>query len=151
LQTDDSDIVLPTLTSAGYRWPCGPDPLPPDGTGSPCVSGYLPNGTNTNPQPSLALNPNVGSISGTFFNSDAVYHALQVQLTKRMSHGFQAQASYTWSRSIDTSSGSTDGDQFLNGISSLFFFDRRLRRGPSDFNVDQNLVLTYDWNILTLR
>jgi len=151
LQTDDSDIVLPTLTSAGYGWPCGPDPLPPDGTGSPCVSGYLPNGTNTNPQPSLALNPNVGSISGTFFNSDAVYHALQVQLTKRMSHGFQAQASYTWSRSIDTSSGSTDGDQFLNGISSLFFFDRKLRRGPSDFNVDQNLVLTYDWNIPTPR
>jgi len=23
--------------------------------------------------------------------------------------------------------------QFLNGISSLFFFDRRVRRGPSDF------------------
>jgi len=68
-----------------------------------------------------------------------------------MSHGFQAQASYTWSRSIDTSSGSTDGDQFLNGISSLFFFDRRVRRAPSDFNVGQNLVLTYDWNIPTPR
>jgi hypothetical protein len=151
LQTDNSNIVLPTLTSAGYIWPCGPDPLPPDGTGGPCVSGFSPTGTNNNPILNPTLNPNVGAISGTFFNSDAIYHALQVQVTKKMSHGFQAQASYTWSRSIDTSSGSTDGDQFLNGISSLFFFDRRLRRGPSDFNVGQNLVLTYNWNIPTPR
>ena len=146
LQTDNSNIVLPTLTSVGYLWPCGPD-----GSGSPCVSGFSPTGTDANPIQTPTINPNVGSISGTFFNSDAVYHALQVQVTKRMSHGFQAQASYTWSRSIDTSSGSTDGDQFLNGISSLFFFDRRVRRGPSDFNVGQNLVLTYDWNIPSPR
>ena len=146
LQTDNSNIVLPTLTSAGYMWPCGPD-----GSGSPCVSGFSPTGTDAKPVLNATLNPNVGAISGTFFNSDAIYHALQVQVTKKMSHGFQAQASYTWSRSIDTSSGSTDGDQFLNGISSLFFFDRRVRRAPSDFNVGQNLVLTYDWNIPTPR
>jgi Carboxypeptidase regulatory-like domain/TonB-dependent Receptor Plug Domain len=152
LQTDNSDIVLPKVTSAGYLWSCGPDPLPiAGGTGGPCVSGYSPTGTNDSPILNDTLNPHVGAISGTFFNSDAIYHALQVQVTKKMSHGFQAQASYTWSRSIDTSSGSTDGDQFLNGISSLFFFDRRVRRGPSDFNVGQNLVLTYDWNIPTPR
>jgi hypothetical protein len=138
LQTDNSDIVLPTEhTPLGYLWPCGPD-----GSGSQCVAGFSPDGTQT-----PTFNPNVGSISGTFFNSDAVYHALQVQLTKKMSHGFQFQAGYTWSKSLDTSSGSTDGDQFLNGISSLLFFDRKLRRGPSDFNVGQNLVLTYEWNI----
>ncbi len=123
LQTDDSNIVLPTLTSSGYLWP---------------INGAL-------------LNPNVARISSTFFNSDAVYHALQVQVVKRLSHGFQIQGSYTWARSIDTSSGSTDGDQFLNGISSLLFFDRKLRRGPSDFNVDQNLVVNYVWSIPTPR
>jgi hypothetical protein len=120
LQTDDSNIVLPTLTSAGYLWP---------------ASG------------GQVLNPGVARISSTFFNSDAVYHALEVQVVKRLSHGFQVQGSYTWARSIDTSSGSTDGDQFLNGISSLLFFDRKLRRGPSDFNIDQNLVLNYVWNV----
>jgi len=123
LQTDDSNIVLPSLTSAGYMWPIG---------GS-------------------VLNPNVARISSTFFNSDAVYHALEVQVVKRLSHGFQVQGSYTWSRSIDTSSGSTDGDQFLNGISSLLFFNRKLRRGPSDFNVNQNLVINYVWDIPTPR
>jgi hypothetical protein len=122
LQTDDSNIVLPTLTSAGYLWAGGP-----------------------------VLNPNVARISSTFFNSDAVYHALELQVVKRLSHGFQVQGSYTWARSIDTSSGSTDGDQFLNGISSLLFFDRKLRRGPSDFNVDQNLVVSYVWSIPSPR
>jgi hypothetical protein len=138
LQTDDSNIVLPTLTSAGYMWPCGP-------AGPGCASGFLPDGTT----PSPLLNPNVARISSTFFNSDAVYHALELQVVKRLSHGFQVQGSYTWSRSIDTSSGATDGDQFLNGISSLLFFDRKLRRGPSDFNSDQNLVVSYSWSIPT--
>lgn len=126
LQTDDSDIVLPTLTPQGYLWP------------SPVGNGTV-------------LNPNVGTISGTFFNSDASYNALQVQLTKRISHGFQVGGSYTWSKALDTSSGSTDGDQFLNGISSLFFFDRRLRRAPSDFNIGQNFVLNYTWNLPSPR
>jgi hypothetical protein len=123
LQTDDSNIVLPTaITPQGYLWP---------------VSG------------GQLLNPSVARISSTFFNSDAVYHAFQVQVSKKMSRGFQLQGAYTWSRSIDTSSGSTDGDQFKNGISSLMFFDRKLRRGPSDFNVTHNLVFNYVWDIPT--
>ncbi|HLJ23512.1 MAG TPA: TonB-dependent receptor [Candidatus Acidoferrales bacterium] len=146
LQTDDSNIVLPTLTSAGYLWPCGPD-----GTGNACASGFSPSGTQANPIPGALLNPNVARISSTFFNSDASYHALEVQVVKRLSRGFQLQGSYTWARSIDTSSGSTDGDQFLNGISSLLYFDRALRRGPSDFNVDQNLVINYVWDLPTPR
>ena len=121
LQTDDSNIVMPTtVTPQGYLWPA--------------AGGQV-------------LNPSVARISSTFFNSDAVYHALQVQVSKKMSHGFQVQGAYTWSRSIDTSSGATDGDQFRNGISSLMFFDRKLRRGPSDFNVTHNLVFNYVWDI----
>jgi hypothetical protein len=150
LQTDDSNLALPvSVTPQGYLWTCGPDPLPPAGTGSPCVAGFLPTGTNQTPIPSPLLNPNVARISSTFFNSDAVYHAFQVQVSKKMSRGFQLQGAYTWSRSIDTSSGSTDGDQFRNGISSLMFFDRKLRRGPSDFNVTHNLVFNYVWDIPT--
>ena len=34
---DNIDMVLPTLTSAGYLWPCGPD-----GSGNPCVAGLPP-------------------------------------------------------------------------------------------------------------
>ena len=71
----------------------------------------------------------------------------KLQVQKRMSHGLSGQVSYTWGRTIDSASGSTDGDQFQNGLSSLFFFDPRLRRGPSDFNQTHNVVFSYTWEI----
>jgi hypothetical protein len=123
MQTDDSSIVLPIgKTAEGYLWPA--------------VS-------------SATLNPNFGRVPATLWNSDAVYHALELQVQKRFSHGLSGQASYTWGRSIDTASGSTDGDQFRNGLSSLFFFDPKLRRGPSDFNQTHNVVVSYTWEIPT--
>jgi hypothetical protein len=121
MQTDDSSIVLPTAkTAEGYLWPSTSQPT---------------------------LNPNFGRVPGTFWNSDGIYHALEVQVQKRLSHGLSGEASYTWGRTIDTASGSTDGDQFQNGLSSLFFFDPRLRRGPSDFNQTHTLVISYTWEI----
>jgi Carboxypeptidase regulatory-like domain len=36
-------------------------------------------------------------------NSDAHYHALQVKLTKRMSHGLQVAGAYTWAHATDDS------------------------------------------------
>lgn len=121
MQTDDSSIVLPmTKTPEGYLWP-------------------------TTLQPTL--NPNYGRVPGTFWNSDAHYNALEAQLQERFGHGLSGQVSYTWGRSIDTASGSTDGDQFRNGLSSMFFFDPRLRLGPSDFNQTHVLVLNYTWEI----
>jgi len=123
MQTDDSSIVLPIAkTPEGYLWP-----IP----GSPTTT----------------INPNFGRVPATLWDSDAVYHALQAQVQKRFSHGLSGQVSYTWGRSIDTASGSTDGDQFRNGLSSQFFFDSRIRRGPSDFNQTHNVVVSYTWEI----
>ncbi|HEY6332981.1 MAG TPA: TonB-dependent receptor, partial [Blastocatellia bacterium] len=121
MQTDDSSIALPmTKTPEGYLWPQTLQPT---------------------------LNPNFGRVPGTFWNSDGIYHALEAQMQKRLTHGLSGQVSYTWGRTIDTASGSTDGDQFRNGLSSLFFFDPRLRRGPSDFNQTNNVVFSYTWEI----
>ena len=55
----------------------------------------------------------------------------ELQLAKRMSHGFQVQGTFTWGRSIDTSSATGLGDPFGNSISSLNYFDTRLTRGSS--------------------
>jgi hypothetical protein len=121
MQTDDSSIVLPIAkTPEGYLWPMTSQPT---------------------------LNPNFGRVPATLWNSDAVYHALEIQVQKRTSHGLSGEVSYTWGRTIDTASGSTDGDQFKNGLSSQFFFDSRLRRGPSDFNQTHNVVISYTWEI----
>ncbi|MBI4476246.1 MAG: TonB-dependent receptor, partial [Acidobacteria bacterium] len=40
----------------------------------------------------------------------STYHSLQAQLTKRLSHGFTNQTSYTWSKTMGISSGGTTRD-----------------------------------------
>ncbi|HEV2387038.1 MAG TPA: TonB-dependent receptor [Candidatus Acidoferrales bacterium] len=119
---DDVNYVLPVPTSQGYQWPI------------PYRSGTL-------------MNPNVGQISAVFYNGSSSYNGLNLQVTKALSHGLQLQASYTWSKSIDLGSSSIAGDTFGNSVSSLPFFDPRLRRGLSDFDVRHNLVLNYIWQI----
>jgi hypothetical protein len=146
MQTDDSSIVLPIAkTPEGYLWPCTRSAFDPQCTaggqlqqppGSPVVLALNP-----------TLNPAFGRVPATFWNSDGIYHALELQVQKRLSHGLSGEVSYTWGRTIDTASGSTDGDQFKNGLSSQFFFDPRLRRGPSDFNQTHNVVVSYTWEI----
>jgi hypothetical protein len=118
--TDDSNMVLPTLTSAGYLWP-------------------FPAGSGTK------LNPNVGRIRALWWDNSSVYHGLQAGLAKRMSHGFQVQGSYTWSKCLDSGSGGLLGDPYANSLSSLMFFNRGGRHGLCDFNIAQNFVVNYLW------
>jgi Carboxypeptidase regulatory-like domain/TonB dependent receptor/TonB-dependent Receptor Plug Domain len=119
-RTDDIDMVLPTLTPEGYLWP-------------------TPKGSGTK------INPNFGSIRGMLYQGNSFYDALQVQLLKTMSHGFQLQGAFTWAKSIDTDSATLAGDQFGNSIPSLDWFDQRLTRGPSDFNVGRTLIINGTW------
>jgi hypothetical protein len=116
------NLVLPTFTPQGYLWP------------SPAGSG-------------VKLNPNVGLLNGLMWRENTFYHALQAQIKKLMGHGFQLQGSFTWSKSIDSGSASIAGDSFTNSQSSLPWFDLRLDRGLSDFNVGRNLVINYTWNL----
>ena len=124
LRLDDANMVIPTLTPAGYFWP-------------------TPSGSGT------VVNPSAARINFLSWGSNSSYNALQFQATKTMSHGLQIQGSYTWGKSLDEGSSTVAGDPFGNSVSSLFFFDRRLRRGVSDFNVAQNLVVNYTWVIPT--
>jgi Carboxypeptidase regulatory-like domain/TonB dependent receptor len=120
-RTDDADIVLPTQTPAGYLWP-----------------------TTLGKQ----VNPNVGRIDRLSFDADSYYDALQLGLEKKMSHGLQIQGSFTWGKSLDTGSSTIAGDQFSNSPSSLpVYFDSRVRKGQSDFNLARNLVVSGTWEI----
>ena len=120
-KVDESDLVIPTKTPYGYLWPI--------------------NGT--------VINPNYGSIRALFYEGHSYYNALEAQLSKRMSHGFQVQGVFTWAKSMDTSSASVAGDTFGNSISSLDWFDMRLSRGLSDFNVDKTIVVNGTWELGT--
>ena len=64
-----------------------------------------------------------------------------------MAHGIQVQTSFTWGRSIDTSSSSGVGDTFSNSIASPLWFDMKSERGLSDFNVSRTLVINGTWQV----
>jgi len=119
-RSEDADIVLPTPTPQGYLWP------------SPVGSG-------------TRLNPNAGRITAGFWNGRSYYDALQIQIKKKIGSASQLAGSYTWSKTIDTGSGSMVGDEYTNSISSPLFFNLRLNRGLADFNVSHNLNLNYTW------
>ena len=140
--TDDSNMVIPTLTSAGYLWPCGPDGTP----GVTCASQFSPDGSQTH---TPILNPKVGRIRATWWDNSSSYHGLQAAIAKSMSHGFQVQGSYTWSKCLDNGSGGMLGDPYANSLSSLIFFNRAGRHGPCDYNITQNFVVNYLWHPAT--
>jgi len=143
---DDADIVIPTLTSAGYLFP----KVDVFGNAfSPICNQTDPNGPeNTSCAPPSRINENYGSMRGMFYEGQSYYNALEAQLAKRMSHGFQVQGTFTWGRSIDTSSATVAGDAFGNSIASpSFFFNPRTSRALSDFNVSRTLVVNGLWEI----
>ncbi|HEY6373672.1 MAG TPA: TonB-dependent receptor [Candidatus Sulfotelmatobacter sp.] len=147
-KVDEADLVIPTKTPYGYLWP------QVDVFGN--VFTPLCNSTNVNipdTDPSCAppptINPNFGSVRGIFYEGHSYYNALEAQLAKRMSHNFQVQGTFTWAKSMDTSSASVAGDTFGNSISSLHWFDTRLGRGLSDFNVGRTLVVNGTWEAPT--
>jgi len=135
-KVDEADLVIPTQTPQGYLWP------------QVDIGGNLTTGPNAGSPPS-PINPNFGSIRGIFYEGHSYYNALELQLAKRISHGLQVQATYTWAKSMDTSSASVAGDTFGNSISSLHWFDMRLSRGLSDFNVGRTLVVNGTWELPT--
>ena len=120
-RVDNIDMVLPTLTPTGYVFP--------------------PTAT------SQTLNPNFGRIDSTLWQANSFYDALQADFAKRVSHGIQFHAAYTWGKSIDTLSATEADDAFPNGLFNQLFFDQRTTRGLSDFDVAQTLVLNFTWEI----
>ena len=105
-------MVLPTLTSAGYLFP-KVDAL---GNLFSSTCNQLDPSSRASCVPPSRINENYGSVRGMFYEGQSYYNALEMQLEKRMSHGFQVQGAFTWGRSIDTSSASLAGDAFSNSI-----------------------------------
>ncbi|PYS04500.1 MAG: hypothetical protein DMG12_10005 [Acidobacteria bacterium] len=120
-RVDNFDMVLPTLTSAGYLFP-------------PASS-------------SQKLNPNFGRVTGMLWQANSFYDAMQMVVTKRVSHGLQFRGAYTWGKSIDTLSATVADDAYPNGLLNPLFFDQRTTRGLSDFDVRQTFVSNFTWEV----
>jgi hypothetical protein len=119
MRGDDGNMTTPTLTSAGYMF------------GGP------------------KINQSLGIIRYLYWGSDSFYHALNVNVDKKLAHGFQFQVAYTWSKSIDDDSSTIAGDSFSNGLNSVFYAIPRALRGPSDFNIGQSLTINGLWVVPT--
>jgi len=87
-------------------------------------------------------NPNFVSAALTTNAGTSDYNALQLQFQRRLSHGLQALASYTWSHSFDTASAGSQ-QNFSNALSAV---SANVNRGSSDFDIRNALAvaLTYD-------
>jgi hypothetical protein len=145
-QVDDVNSVVPQNINGGWYYPC--DKLNPNGT----LNLAFPGG-NSNDCPGrgsgATINQSWGRLPATFFRNSSLYNGLQTQLTKQMSHGFQATAGFTWQKSIDTGSGAVVSDSVITGISTLNWFDPKLSRAVSDFNDAKIFTLNYLWDVPT--
>jgi Carboxypeptidase regulatory-like domain/TonB-dependent Receptor Plug Domain len=120
-RVDNFNMVLPAFTPAGYLFP-------------PASS-------------SQKLNPNFGRVTGMLWQANSFYNALQMVITKKLSHGVQVRGAYTWGKSMDSLSATVADDAFPNGLLNPLFFDQRTTRGLSDFDVRQIFVSNFTWEL----
>jgi hypothetical protein len=114
------------------------------------VAGETTNSTNN----LIQRLPIQGVSPGSLFTISAFqanYNALQTTLTKRMSHGFQMQFAYTWSRAMDETSGSGGGIGYEVWLLTNDQRNARGGYGPTDFDHTNRAVVSFTWQTPRLR
>ena len=82
--------------------------------------------------------------------AQSTYNSLQMSLTKRLSHGLQFLAAYTYGRSLDNSSGTNGGSADAVRDTAIVLgnqLDNRANRGVSDFDRTHRFVFSYLWDL----
>jgi hypothetical protein len=115
--TQDINGVYGKSTSAGWLWPY------------PVGSGTI-------------LDPNVGDIRALMWYGSSSYHSLQAKVAQKLSHGIQAQLSYTWGHCLDNG---MPGDTYTNSLSTFYFPIPGDSRGNCDFDQRQVLSANFVW------
>jgi hypothetical protein len=153
--TPTTTVTIAYVGSHGVHQPFlseGGNSVQPVDVGHPIpgVGFYWPipwtNSLSTANQQASLVNPNVQIIRSIFWMGTSNYNALEVKIDKKVSHGFQVEGSFTWGKSIDTSSGSAAADTFSNEWNALPSYDFGLTRGLSAFDVGRSLVVNALWN-----
>ena len=78
-----------------------------------------------------------GNINYIHTGGESWYHSLQVNLTKKTSHGLEFQSAYTYSKALDDNQGQLSQDS-SNTQYNLNPFITRAEWGPANFDVRQN-------------
>jgi hypothetical protein len=105
----------------------------------------------------VALSNGLGGFVQDQTSGQSSYNSLQLSLVRRFARGFQLQAAYTFSKSIDNASGQGGGSGTDGRINSSAAgetsgvigdqADNRANRGLSDFDRTHRLVISYLWDL----
>lgn len=115
-------------------------------------SGCITTNTSANAAqrvPVLGIGPNAFSYGSNV--GDSEYNALQVTLRKRFSHRFQAQASYTFGRTMTDISGTNFVGGYSGTVLSNDLLNRAQMHGPADYDRKQRLVVNYSYQLPGFR
>jgi len=102
----------------------------------------MPEPTNVNYP---LLNPNFTRLEWYSFGAYSQYHGLRTTLTKTLSQGLHLQASYTWSKAMDTLSTQFSGE--LGGSAVQNGFDIPSDYALADFHVGHNLQTNFTYDL----
>jgi hypothetical protein len=86
---------------------------------------------------------------GAFLNrsiGNSIYNGLQVNVTRRRSHGFEIHGAYTFAHAIDDVADALQ-PAFGNRSLPRNSYNLRNERGSSDFDIRHRLVLDYTWEL----
>ena len=107
-------------------------------------------GQNNGSLPFIAAN-NSAFLQATLYKgiADSIYHALELNITKRFSHGFSVQGAYTFSHAIDNGADPLIpvGNNIAYPPYPRSSFDLAAERGNSEFDVTHRLVANYSWEV----
>jgi hypothetical protein len=96
------------------------------------------------------LYPNNPAFTAVFFPTPDVnsnYNALNLSLTRQLTNGLQLTANYRWAKSIDNLSFGGPGAV----TNQTYPQNDRTERGPSDFDVTHNFLLSGLWELPLFR
>jgi hypothetical protein len=91
--------------------------------------------------------PRFAAVTQLNTGANSHYSGLQATAEKRMAHGFEIQANYTWSHCIDTVSNGGFLPFSSGGILSPIPGDLQRDRGPCDYDVRHNLTANYVYQL----
>jgi hypothetical protein len=98
------------------------------------------------PATGTAPNPNFSAGAIELIETSAVanYNALQANVTRRLSHGLEVTASYSWAHSLDDASNPT-GTSINSSFTGSNPYDFRAEYASSDFDIRHNLVAAFTY------
>jgi len=91
--------------------------------------------------------PRFGAVTQLSTGANSHYHGLQLTAMKRLGHGLQGQANYTWSHCLDTVSNGGFLQFSAGGILSPLPRDLRRDYGSCDYDIRHNLTGQYVYDL----